>query len=75
MLVMQVSERWESLGSEAIKLISKEFNFLCLLLDDIHKLTLVCDLLDLLGGILSAAIIPSLRLETHDLFALIHVLL
>lgn len=35
----------------------------------------MCHLLDLLGRILRAAVIASLRLETHDLFALVDVLL
>ena len=72
---MEMSERWECLSSESIELVSQELDLLCLLLDDVHKLALVSDLLDLLRGVLCTAIIPGLRFQTHDLFSLIHILL
>ncbi len=57
---MEMSERWECLSSESIELVSQELDLLCLLLDDVHKLALVSDLLDLLRGVLCTAIIPGL---------------
>ena len=70
-----MSEGWECLSSESVELISQEFDLLSLLLDNIHQLALVSDLLDLLGRILSAAVVAGLGLEAHDLLALVDVLL
>ena len=75
LLVVQVGEGGEGLRSESVQLVSKELDLLSLLLDNVHELALVGHLLDLFGRVLRAAIIASLRLQAHDLLALIHVLL
>jgi hypothetical protein len=72
---MKMSERWECLSSKSIELISKELNFLSLLLDNIHKLALMSDLLNALGWILRTSIISSLTLQSHNLLSLVHILL
>lgn len=70
-LVVQMSERREGLCTEAIKLVAQHIHLLGLLLEDIKKLALVRDLLDLLLRI-ALVIRLRVRLEVDDLLSLLH---
>ena len=69
-----MSERRESSCSESIELVSEDLDLLCLLLRDVEKLPLVCDLLDLLARV-GLVVAHGVRLEAHDLHTLLDLLL
>lgn len=62
-------ERWEGSSSKSIKLISKHFDLLCLLLGNVEKFPLVCNFLNLLTRI-SLVVTHGVRLKAHNLHTL-----